>query len=587
MRRKLEVSGFGLLLLLGAAVAMPVAADRGTVPGAPWVELAAPTAFDAPEPNVRNRPAVLIETDFYVYGEGGGLVAEPTVRLTSLPNGFGGPVTVYLYWQDRVTEETMYFNAAQGLVDQPTDLFSQPGAPGPVQVLVPTLEDFVLFGDSGAFGRQPDGVPTATGQYQWVLELRRPDGGTVVARTNAMYSHVQAVVPQAGSITNDTTWTADNVYLLTAPVNVRAPATLTIEPGTFVLGVAATDPGTLIIRQGATLRADGNAMQPIVMTSDQESGLRGPGGWGGLVINGFAPTNQGTSPPPEGEGDSGPFGGDDPNDSSGVLRFVRIEFAGNLFSEQNELNGIALQGVGTGTVLEHLQVHFNQDDGIEFFGGTANAKWVLVTDAEDDSLDWTFGWTGKLQFFCALQRSARADHGIEADNFRENFDLEPRSNPTIINATFVGNGPIIGADDEKAGFLLRRGTGGLIKNFILTGFAGPAVGFEDETVDNLGGVLDLEFGIIDPDDNFGGLSNDPAAVDFLTHQADTLLLTDPQLANPRSPVHPDITPLPGSPARSTFMAPPSDGFFMSANYLGCVDPRDPWTEAGWITWSDN
>ena len=88
-----------------------------------------------------------------------------------------------------------------------------------------------------------------------------------------------------------------------------------------------------------------------------------------------------------------------------MLRYVRVEFAGIRFNDQDELNGIALQGVGAGTQLDHLQIHYNQDDGIEFFGGTANAKYVLITDANDDSLDWTFGWQGKLQHFVGIQRS--------------------------------------------------------------------------------------------------------------------------------------------------------------------------------------
>ena len=146
--------------------------------------------------------------------------------------------------------------------------------------------------------------------------------------------------------------------------------------------------------------ADGTPDAPIIMSSDAAIGSRARGQWGGLIINGSAPTNQGVT---FGEGDTGAFGGNNPSDSSGTLRYVRLEFAGIEFSPDNELNGIAFQGVGSGTIVDHVQVHMNQDDGIEMFGGTVNLKYVLVTGARDDSFDWTDGWTGKGQFWVAQQ----------------------------------------------------------------------------------------------------------------------------------------------------------------------------------------
>ena len=129
----------------------------------------------------------------------------------------------------------------------------------------------------------------------------------------------------------------------------------------------------------------------------------------------------------EGEGETGLFGGDDPNDSSGVLSYLRVEFAGVRFTEEDELNGIALQGVGSGTVVKYVQVNRNADDGIEFFGGTVNAEYVLLTGIEDDSFDWTFGWNGHVANAVAWQGLAVADHGIEADNDQDVPDREPRS----------------------------------------------------------------------------------------------------------------------------------------------------------------
>ena len=156
-------------------------------------------------------------------------------------------------------------------------------------------------------------------------------------------------------------------------------------------------------------------------------------------------------------GDTGEYGGTDPEDSSGILRYVRVEFAGIEFSPDNELNGIAFQGVGSGTVVDYVQVHFNQDDGIEFFGGTVNAKHLYCTGIRDDSFDWTDGWTGKGQFWVAQQRGDDADNGFEADNNGDDNEANPRSNPTIYNVTLVGGS---GRTGKRYGSAATRGHGG-------------------------------------------------------------------------------------------------------------------------------
>ena len=140
-----------------------------------------------------------------------------------------------------------------------------------------------------------------------------------------------------------------------------------------------------------------------------------------------------------GEADTGVYGGDNPNDNSGILRYVRVEFAGVEFSPDNELNGIAFQGVGRGSTYEFIQVHMNRDDALEWFGGTADIKYAVASNAADDSFDWTFGWTGRAQFIAIHQRGDDADNGIEADNNEFNNNLLPRSNPQIYNMTICGD----------------------------------------------------------------------------------------------------------------------------------------------------
>lgn len=550
------------VLVLGAATATPAEA-----------------VFDPLVPNIGNRPAILLETDYYVYGPGTGF-DEPIVTVNIDNRGYDQPSTLYLYWQNRETGATMYYNLHDGLVGRERDLFGAM-ADAPARVIVPSLTDFRLFGPGSALGPLPAGVPTTPGLYQWVLEVRDADGQDAVGRGNAMYNHVNGVVEVTGDINGSVTWVNDNAYFLRgAPTFVNAGATLNIQPGTVILGSQA-DQGTLAVLPDGTINANGTEDLPIVFTSELPVGERGPGDWGGLVISGNAPVSGGQR---VGEGNSGNYGGDDPADSSGVLRYVRVEFAGIRFSEQNELNGIALQGVGTGTVLEHLQVHHNNDDGIEFFGGTAQAEYVLITDANDDSLDWTFGWQGKLQHFVAIQRSLENDHGIEADNDEDDFDAEPRSDPTIYNATFVGNGPIQGASEEN-GWLFRRGTWVTMRNFILVNFADEAIEIADQpSIDALGVNTFIEHGVIF---NNGGVATPAEALAYV-NGAPGISFQNPRLPDPNSLIQPDVAPEPGSPARSGAATPPNDGFFdTSVFYRGGVNPTDPWIYEGWTTFSDN
>src|SRR5687768_12819903 len=206
-----------------------------------------------------------------------------------------------------------------------------------------------------------------------------------------------------GSITGSENWTSNNYYVLRGAVFVEDGATLNIAAGTRVIGESGSV-GTLIVKRGGRLNAIGTRTEPIVFTSDQPVGSRARGDWGGLIINGRAPVNI-----PGGEGvgeaDTGVYGGNDPNDNSGSLRYVRVEFAGVEFSPDNELNGIAFQGVGRGTTVDHIQIHMNRDDGLEWFGGTVDIKYAVVSNAADDSFDWTQGWTGRAQFIAIHQKS--------------------------------------------------------------------------------------------------------------------------------------------------------------------------------------
>jgi hypothetical protein len=378
-----------------------------------------------------------------------------------------------------------------------------------------------------------------------------------------------------GSITSNTTWTANNTYLLSGAVFVRSGATLTIEAGTRIVGEKSST-GTLVIDRGARIMAQGTETQPIVFTSDRPNGSRARGDWGGLIINGNAPLNV-PGGQKEGEGDTGVFGGNNPSDSSGVLRYVRVEFAGIEFSPDNELNGIAFQGTGAGTACDHLQVHYNLDDGFEWFGGNAACKYLVATGAGDDSFDWTDGWTGRGQFWVAQQKGDDADSGFESDNLAGAVDAAPRSAPTIFNVTLVGAPSTADGAQSANGMVLRAGTGGMLRNFIVLGFKQRGVDVRDRSVALAqDGTLSFANAIVHGNGGgaFGGYTS------WANVSQD-----NPMLGDPYSLAAPNWQPAAGGPARNgavSVATPPNDGFFESANFVGAIGATD-WTRAGWVT----
>ena len=301
-------------------------------------------------------------------------------------------------------------------------------------------------------------------------------------------------------ILTNTTWTNDKVYVLQQPVFVGVDcgpdgakagcveATLTIEPGTTILGSTNIAQGVrgayLVVSRGSQIIADANANRTdknarpnpedvIVFSSDKPMGQRAAGDWGGLVINGQAPTNSGNDV--LGEGDSGLYGGNDPMDSSGILRGVVVEFAGDDVTPTDQLNGIAPQGVGAGTTMDYIQVHYNVDDGTEPFGGSVSMTHVVLTGIGDDSNDGTDGHNGFLQFVLVQQRGNDADNGFELSNNGDDEDAAPHSTAVIANATLIGgnegsvSGDIAGPEGD-VGITLREGSSHRIYNSIVQGF---------------------------------------------------------------------------------------------------------------------
>ena len=210
------------------------------------------------------------------------------------------------------------------------------------------------------------------------------------------------------SISSDTHWTCDKQYLLKGYVYVTNGTTLTIDPGVIVRGDKNTK-GSLIIERGAKIMAIGTAAAPIVFTSAQPAGQRSYGDWGGVILCGKAPVNWTAGQAQVEGGPRSIYGGTDPADNSGTLRYVRIEFPGIAFSPNNEINGLTLCGVGTGTSIDHIQVSYSGDDSYEWFGGTVNAKYLVAFAGWDDDFDTDNGYAGNNQYGIGLRDPFAAD----------------------------------------------------------------------------------------------------------------------------------------------------------------------------------
>ncbi len=293
---------------------------------------------------------------------------------------------------------------------------------------------------------------------------------------------LNAAVEVSSDITANTTWTADKIYLVKNIINVTSGATLTIEAGTLIKGDKASR-ATLVINRGGKINAVGTADKPIVFTSNQPAGARAAGDWGGIVILGRAPNNQGADTPIEGitattDVAKTSHGGTDPADNSGTLKYVRIEFAGVPLSPDNEINGLTLGSVGTGTTLDYIEVYRSGDDGFEFFGGTVNAKHLLSIGTLDDDFDTDFGYSGKIQFALVQRFVTLADvsgsNGFESDNDGSGSAKTPLTGAVFSNVTVIG--PLSAAN--MSGFnanyqhaaQIRRNSSISIFNSIFTGY---------------------------------------------------------------------------------------------------------------------
>lgn len=304
-------------------------------------------------------------------------------------------------------------------------------------------------------------------------EKAKKDDGTCV------YAPVENEVIVTSNITSNTTWTNDKIWILGSRIAVTNGATLTIEAGTIIKGQAGTGANAtaLVIARGAKINAVGTASSPIIFTSVadeiQPGQIQSPnldptlnGLWGGLLVLGNAPISaDAESVQIEGIPASDPnglYGGTNATDNSGTLKFVSIRHGGANIGEGNEINGLTLGGVGSGTVIENIEVVANQDDGIEFFGGTVNVTNALVWNVGDDAIDTDQAWAGTLTNFVVVCGD-ETDHALEIDG--------PEG--VLLDGHTLTNGSIMGSSvAELADF--RSSAMGSFNNIYFFNFPDPS-----------------------------------------------------------------------------------------------------------------
>ncbi len=363
-----------------------------------------------------------------------------------------------------------------------------------------------------------------------------------------------------GEYTSDLVLEANQSYTLSGGVHIKSGAKLVIPEGVTITAVDDDTPDYILIEQGARIEANGTATNPIVMTSQ----LKEAGAWGGIHICGRAHTNA--------EGGIGrseignaTYGGNDDNDNSGTLRYVRLEYTGFALDEEHEANGISFYGVGNGTTVEYCQAYKGSDDGFEFFGGSVNVRNMVATSCSDDSFDWTEGWNGKAQFLVAYQENESTlgydcDCLMECDNNGDNNQATPVAHPVIANVTLIGN------DGDAQGVRLREGTEVELYNAIITGKALPltveSAGTENALAD---GTSVLEYvalgGVLNSNENIYTNDMFAAAAGNLTDQ--TFSFTNDYVGT-----------VDGGKDLS------ADSFFTQTDYKGAVSASNDWTD-GW------
>jgi hypothetical protein len=413
-----------------------------------------------------------------------------------------------------------------------------------------------------------------------------------------------------GVISTDQHWTKDKVYRLRGYVYVTNGATLTIDPGTKIVS-NKDSAGVLVVYRTAKIAANGTAAEPIVFTSNEA--VPSPGDFGGVTLVGQAKVNGNHSVIEGGvEPQFSVFGGTNDADNSGVLKYVRIEYAGKAVNPGDEVNGLSLYGVGSGTTIDYVQVVRGLDDAFEFFGGTVNCKHLIAYNCADDDFDMDDGFSGKIQYAISVKNPSFTDPKGTTGDISNNFEVDnvnpangfqlskaPITYPVLSNFTAIGpNNAANTSADYGFGMRWRRGAKFILANSIVMGGQKAGLDIEQDSTASY-----YAQGVSQFYNSFLHAYTSPFRVaatgTFLDSATlSTLTLTnyksqlftnadDVKLTDPFNNAAPNLKPQAASPALTTaakFDAGTlSDAFFDKVAFIGAMDAANDWT-AQWAVW---
>jgi hypothetical protein len=427
------------------------------------------------------------------------------------------------------------------------------------------------------------------------------------------FANAQAPVKTiTGNLNGNVNWSNDTIYKLTGKVYVKAGGTLNIAPGTIIKGDVSTAGSCLIVTRGGKINAVGTPTQPIVFTSSATPGNKSTGDWGGIVIAGNAKVNVtggigtfegGNLANPDGTTSDGQYGGLNDLDNSGELKYVRIEYAGFPFAPNNELNGLTMGGVGSGTKISYIQVSYGLDDAFEWFGGTVNCDHLVSFRGNDDDFDTDFGFSGKVQFGVALRDTAVADavsgaNGFESDNDAAGSGNGPKTRAIFSNFTMVGPRHTGSVSDTnynknfKRGAHIRRNSEQSIFNSIFMGWpTGNHIDGDSCHKNADSSLLVMQNNVIAGCklnlDSVGGVTWNISPWFNATANENTIYSanSDVMLTSPFDYFNPNFRPTSTSPMLSgaAFTNPKLANGFTSVNYRGAFG-TDDWT-ADWTNFN--
>lgn len=417
-----------------------------------------------------------------------------------------------------------------------------------------------------------------------------------------------------GIITTDQHWTKDKVYRLRGYVYVTNNATLTIDAGTKIVS-NKDSAGVLVIYRGAKINAVGTASEPIVFTSAEANPQ--PGDLGGVIIAGQA-TGNGNHAVIEGGVDAAfsAFGGTNDADNSGIFKYVRIEYGGKAVNPGDEVNGLSLYGVGSGTTIDYVQVVRGLDDAFEFFGGTVNCKHLIAYNSADDDYDMDDGYRGKIQFAVSIKDPKFTDNKGTTGDVSNNFELDnvnpgngfllsraPVSFPVMSNFSVIGPNNAAGTSTDYGwNMRWRRGAKFILANSVVLGgqkgglrlqedstiayYARGASAFYNSLLNSVTNTVDVQTGLTIP----GVTYNVTSISDLTTGTYKSTFLAaaaDAKLGDPFNNTAPNLKPQTGSPLLTGALfdfGTLSDSFFEKVSYRGAFDGTNDWT-SGWAVWN--